>query len=232
MKTSESGKSLIKEFEGFRSEAYLDPVGIPTIGFGFVEGVRLGDVMSPAEADVRLEAELLRFERAVSEATGGNANQNEFDAMVSFAFNVGVAGLKRSTVVKAHNRGDKASAARAFSLWNKAGGKVMAGLTRRRAAEAALYLKPVAPVRSDPADPLPMPQRVDGESTLLKSPIIGGSAVTAGASTLGLVAESARSARDIKESLGEALPWILVAILLASVFVMYWRNKQRKQGWS
>lgn len=222
---------------GYVPEGLQSLSGAPwTIGYGFttVNGrkVQPHDRMTQLEAEVILDAELVEYEEAVEEACTVEPNENEFSAMVCLAWNIGIKAFKGSSILKAHNRGDRQAAARAYGLWNKAGGKVMDGLTRRRAAESALHLKPAPLMGNIPPNPEPITQNVQGETTLLKSPIIGGSAVTAGASTLGLVAEGARSARDIKESLGEALPWILVAILLASVFVMYWRNKQRKQGWS
>ncbi|MBW8465149.1 lysozyme, partial [Acidovorax sp.] len=136
MKTSPQGIALIREFEGFRAEAYRDPVGIWTIGYGFTKGVRQGDTMTREQADQRLRVELADYEAGVLRVTGGNLTQAQFDALVSFAWNVGVKGMAGSSVIKAHVRGDYQAAARAFALWNKAGGKVWPGLTRRRAAEA------------------------------------------------------------------------------------------------
>ena len=94
------------------------------------------------QAEARLITELLGYEQAVLSGCTLEPNQNQLDAMCSLAWNIGIAGLLRSTVLKCHNRGDAQSASRAFGLWNKAGGREWAGLTRRRAAEAALYLEP------------------------------------------------------------------------------------------
>ena len=116
MKTSPRGVALIQEFEGFSPVAYRDPVGIWTIGYGFIEGVKEGDRISKEQGAARLRRELVKYEQAVIQATGGIASQNEFDALVSFAFNVGVDALKKSSVIKAHRRGDKQAAARAFGL--------------------------------------------------------------------------------------------------------------------
>ena len=93
MKISSAGLSIIKEFEGFRANAYRDPVGVWTIGYGTTRGVKPGDVMTRAEAERRLRHELVEYERAVERATGGNATQPQFDALVSFAYNVGVKGM-------------------------------------------------------------------------------------------------------------------------------------------
>ena len=128
MKTSNRGLSLIVQFEGFRPDAYLDPVGIPTIGFGFIRGVKMGDKMTLAEARDRRKREIVEYEQGVLAAWTSKPNQNQFDAFVCFAFNVGVAGFRKSSVLKAHNRGDYQAAARAFSLWSKAGGKTWRNL--------------------------------------------------------------------------------------------------------
>ncbi len=140
MRTSDRGLALIREFEGFVDHAYLDPVGIWTIGYGFTARVRPGDKMTRAEADKRLREELGAYEAGIILATGGNTTQQEFDALASFAWNVGINGMQNSTAVRLHNKGDKQGAAEAFKLWNKAGGKVLNGLVRRRKAEAEYYL--------------------------------------------------------------------------------------------
>ena len=232
MKTSPKGIALITEFEGFRSTAYQDVVGVWTIGYGFTKGVQPGDTMTKAQAKARLAAELGEYEEGVLSACTNPPNQNEFDALVCFAFNVGVGGMSKSSVIKAHNRGDHQAAARAFALWNKAGGKVYAGLTRRRAAESALYLTPMPDDVSDPAEgpALDMPQRVDAESSLTRSPIVAGSGIAAGATA---AAEVARSVSEVREALGDWLPWILVAIAVgAAGWAMYSRWQQRKGGWA
>ena len=232
MKTSSKGIALITEFEGFRSKAYLCPAGVPTIGYGFTLGVQLGDTITKEQAKRRLARELESYEAAVTRACTNEPNQNEFDALVCFAFNVGIGGMRKSSVIKAHNRGDHQAAARAFALWNKAGGKVWAGLTRRRAAEAALYLTPMPDDVSDPAEgpALDMPQRVDAESSLSRSPIVAGSGIAAGATA---AAEVARSVSDVREALGDWLPWVLVAVAVgAAGWVMLTRWQQRRGGWA
>lgn len=232
MKTSPKGISLITEFEGFRSKAYQDVVGVWTIGYGFTLGVQPGDTITKEQAKRRLARELESYEAAVTRACTNEPNQNEFDALVCFAFNVGAAGMAKSSVIKAHNRGDHQAAARAFSLWNRAGGKVWAGLTRRRAAEAALYLTPMPDDVSDPAEgpALDMPQRVDAESSLSRSPIVAGSGIAAGATA---AAEVARSVSDVREALGNWLPWVLVAVAVgAAGWVMLTRWQQRRGGWA
>ena len=139
MNISKNGIALIKRFEGCKLTAYQDIVGVWTIGFGFTRGVRAGDTMTMAECEHRLEDELRQYEAAVLSATNDKVTQNQFDALVSLAWNIGVAGMRGSSIIKFHNAGNYKAAAAAFALWNRAGGKVVQGLVNRRAAEAALY---------------------------------------------------------------------------------------------
>ena len=143
-KIGAKGIALIKEFEGLSLKAYPDPAtnGEPyTIGFGHTGSVRMGDRVTEEQAEGLLRHDLERFEKAVN-ALAPKTTQNQFDAMVSLAFNVGEGNLKSSTLLKLHNAGDFAGAQGQFVRWNKAAGKVMAGLTRRREAEAKLYGTP------------------------------------------------------------------------------------------
>lgn len=231
MRTSPKGIALLKQFEGFRPAAYRDPVGVWTIGYGFTVGVVDGDRMTRAQADQRLADELLNYEAAVL-AAAGECNQNQFDALVCFAWNVGIKGMRTSSVIKAHKRGDFDAAARAFGLWNRAGNKVYPGLTRRRAAEAALYLEPVADDVSDGV-PQEMPQRVDAESSIVRSPIVTSTTIATGTASIGVVAEAARGVAEIRQSLGDWLPWILVAVAIGACGYTVWaRIRQRRGGWA
>lgn len=147
MTISAKGLALIKEFEGLRLKAYPDPGsgGAPwTIGIGttvYPDGrkVKPGDVVTEAQAEDYLRHDIAAFEDKVRKFTGGVATQGQHDALTSFAYNLGPENLRNSTLLKKHNAGDYAGAAGEFAKWNRAAGKVMAGLTRRRAAEAALY---------------------------------------------------------------------------------------------
>lgn len=233
MKTSKRGVELLIQFEGYRGEAYLDPIGIPTIGFGFVKGVQMGDKMSRSEAAERLKRELVEYEEGVLSAMTRTPTQPQFDACVVFAFNVGVAGFRKSSVLKAHNRGDFQAAARAFALWNRAGGKVWPGLTRRRAAEAALYLEPTEPEHVELPE---MPQSIEPETPLSASPINRASVVAGGTATLAAVSETINAVNEVKygvSSLGDWLmPALLVAVVALAGYIVWQRVKQRTQGWS
>lgn len=145
MKTGSNGISLIKQFEGCMLKAYPDPAtgGAPwTIGYGHTgNDVRPGMVWTQVQADSALISDLAQCERAVSRLVNVNLTQNQFDALVSFVFNVGSGNLQSSTLLRKLNSGDYRGAAEEFPRWNKAAGKVMVGLTKRRAAERELFLK-------------------------------------------------------------------------------------------
>lgn len=138
MKIGQRGLALIKQYEGCRLKAYKCPAGVWTIGYGSTgPHVGAGKVITQAEAEALLRQDLVRFERAVAQAD--SATQNQFDAMVSLAFNIGIGAFQKSSVLRKHNAGDHAGAKASFALWNKAGGRVLSGLVTRRAAEADLY---------------------------------------------------------------------------------------------
>lgn len=141
MKASDAAINLIKEFEGFRAAPYYDAVGVPTIGYGWTHGVTMHDKpITEAEATRKLVEGLTSYETGVLNCVDVDLQQCEFDALVSFAYNLGVHALETSTLLKRLNEGDYIGAADQFLRWNKAGGKVLAGLTRRREAERELFL--------------------------------------------------------------------------------------------
>jgi lysozyme len=239
MRLSLPARERLKRLEGFRAKAYIPvPGDRATIGYGFTDGVKIGDRMTREEADARLVEELRPYEMAVWQGCTLEPNQNEFDAMVLLCFNIGPAGFKKSTVLKAHNRGDHQAAARAFGLWNKSGGKVYAGLTKRRAEESALYLTPMPDDVSDPPEgPIAeMPQTVDAESRMTESPINRAGVVAGGTAAVATVAETARTVAEVKysvSSLGDWLvPLLLVAVVVLCGYVVWQRVNQRREGWT
>jgi lysozyme len=144
-RVSQAGVDLIHSFESCKLTAYPDPGSVDgkpwTIGWGSTgPGIARGVVWTQTQADDRFAADLARFEKAVA-LMAPVTTQNQFDALVSFAYNVGLAALNDSTLLRLHNKGDYAGAKDQFARWNKNDGKVMNGLTRRRAAEAAMYGK-------------------------------------------------------------------------------------------
>lgn len=139
MKTSERGLALIREFEGLRLAAYQDAVGVWTIGYGTTRGVKQGQKITAADAESLLRDDLARFESEVMRLVKVPLSQPQFDALVVFTYNLGAKNLGNSTLLRRLNAGDYKGAAGQFERWNKAGGKVLAGLTRRRAAERKLF---------------------------------------------------------------------------------------------
>lgn len=139
MTPSPRALDLIKQFEGLKLSAYICPAGVPTIGYGTTKGVRMGDTITAAEAERMLAQDVEKFAKGVREAVKVPLEQHEFDALVSFAYNVGLGAFRTSTLLRLLNAGDKEAAAKQFDRWNKAGGKPLAGLTRRRAAERKLF---------------------------------------------------------------------------------------------
>jgi GH24 family phage-related lysozyme (muramidase) len=145
MQISNNGINLIKQFEGCKLQAYQDSVGVWTIGYGWtqpVEGkpVAKGMAITQQKANILLTEGISQYEKGVTNLVTVPVNQNQFDSLVDFAYNLGVNALKGSTLLKKLNAGDYAGAAAEFPKWNKAGGKELAGLTRRREAEKSLFL--------------------------------------------------------------------------------------------
>ena len=141
MKISQEGLSLIKKFEGCELEAYKCAAGVWTIGYGSTKGVKSGDTINQKEADQLLLHEMAEYEGYINDMVQNNLKQNEFDALVSWVFNLGPANLKSSTLLKVLNSShpDWNDIPAQIKRWNKAGGKVLQGLIRRREAEALLF---------------------------------------------------------------------------------------------
>lgn len=140
MRTSQRGFNLIKSFEGLRLQAYQDSVGVWTIGYGATRGVKAGMSITKEQAERMLLNDVTRFEPEIDRLVKVPLNRNQWDALMSFTYNLGAANLESSTLRRLLNAGDYAGAAEQFPRWNKAGGQVLAGLTRRRAAERELFL--------------------------------------------------------------------------------------------
>ena len=164
MKTSARGIDLIKSFEGLELQAYRDAVGIWTIGYGHTAAAgaprpAAGLVISETEATEILTRDLSRYEAAVLRSLKRVPTQNQFDAMVSLCYNIGEGAFAGSSAVRYFNAGDFEMAAERFLLWNRAKGKELKGLTRRREAERKLFLDGSGAVPPPPdfpaADPVP-----------------------------------------------------------------------------
>lgn len=247
-KISPKGRDLIAEYEqgpggGPALLAYLCPAGKWTIGYGHIAGVKQGDTLpSKVAAEMLLDDDLADFGSQVDRLIGdAQTSQHEFDALASLAFNIGIGGLAGSTPLRLHKAGKKQDAARSFALWNKATVKgqlqALPGLTRRRAAETALYLGPDSIGGVERM--APMPQEVEPPKTAMQSKtvIAGGVSVAAGAAT---VADQINQVTPIIESIttvGASLQNVLKlgalalsVIALAAVAYMLFRYIQKRRN--
>jgi GH24 family phage-related lysozyme (muramidase) len=206
---------LVADTEGLRLEAYLCPAGVLTIGRGRTRGVKQFDTCTVAMADQWLCEDLTEFRDGVLKHVTRTPTPNQLGAMTSFAYNIGLGGFARSTVLRMHNAGDHQAAARAFALWNKAKGKVLNGLTARRAREAALYL----------TDDEVMVQEVDPESQLTQSPIAQAGAVSVTSGALAVAA-------TFGDSPTTALITVGIVSAISGLVAILQRKKQRDGGWA
>lgn len=194
---NKEGLDLIKQWEGLRLEAYLCPAGVWTIGYGHTETAKKGMKISQAEADRLLVYDLSRFIQGVEESLDVTVNDNQFAALVSFAFNVGVGAFKKSTLLKKLNAGDFSSVPSELARWNKVGGKVSAGLANRRAAEAGLWVK----------------------GSFVSSNYIGASEPSSGkasaAASYGGIAAAAATAAPLVQAFSDIPMWVGIAAIAA-----------------
>lgn len=141
MKTSEKIKTMIKAWEGCRLKAYKCPAGVWTIGYGHTEGVKAGMTITKQQADAMFEEEIEKFEKQVRPlVTDVTLTQNQYDALVSMAYNIGVGALRNSTLLKKVKANpDDPTIRTAFMQWVRGGGKILPGLQKRREMEANHY---------------------------------------------------------------------------------------------
>ena len=149
MKINNDGLELIKLFEGLRLKSYICPAGVLTIGYGHTGGdVKAGMIITEEEAEELLRQDLERFEEGVENLVEVELNENQFSALVSLAYNIGLGNFKRSTLLKLINKGNQDELEfvhSQFKRWVYAGSKILPGLQRRREAEFDLYSKPLPP---------------------------------------------------------------------------------------
>jgi len=237
MKTSRVGVDLIKKFEGLhkvmqdgRIRSYRCPAGRWTIGYGHTKGVRSGMHITKEQADQFLLEDLQEYEKAVSDHVEVPLSQAQFDALVSFAFNVGVGAFRTSTLLKRLNAGRFEDIPEQLMRWNKAtvdGVKtVLPGLTRRRAAEAALFTMDM-PFPSDDGKPLPQKNIANAPKPLTKSRTMWG----AFAATLGTILAEVSAQLHPLAAYGPVLEnAFLVVTILGIALVAYARWTDHKDG--
>ena len=139
MKISQEGISLIKKFEGCEYNAYKCAADVLTIGYGHTKGVKEGDLITQQEADKILEEDMKEYEGYINDYVTVDLDQNQFDSLVSWVFNLGPANLRASTMLKVLNNKEYEEVPNQMKRWNKAAGKVLEGLIRRREAESLLF---------------------------------------------------------------------------------------------
>lgn len=232
MRTSQRGIDLIKKWEGVKLTAYFCPANVATIGIGHTRTVTRADVhaqrrITTEEAERLLAKDLATFERGVLRLCTLPPNQNQFDAFVSLAFNIGLGAFERSTALRRHNAGDFDAAAGAIEMWNKAtvNGKrvVLRGLVARRADEKALYLTPVEPDL--------MTHAIEDEPSLIDSRTIQGGAVAGGATLAALVSDATENVRALSFLPPETLQTILGGLALIGIgAVLYARWDDWRRG--
>ena len=139
MKLGERGTEILKYFEGCKLTAYQDSVGVWTIGYGHTKGVYEGMTITQDQAEQMLLSELEEYEGYIKDMVTVPLTQNQFDALVVWVYNLGPTNFRNSTLLKELNAGNYNAAGQEITRWNKAGGKVLAGLVKRREAEAQLF---------------------------------------------------------------------------------------------
>lgn len=261
MKVSKKGLDLIKKHEGCVLHAYLCPAGILTIGYGHTgPDVTPNLKITQTRADFLLSEDVNKHGNGVMKALGPAAKtilQEEFDAFVSLAFNIGVAAFAKSTVCKRYKAGDKAACANAFAMWNKARVKgvlqPVAGLTKRRAEEAALFLSGngrtlVRATAEDVPDALVpetsiVPETKDNDRPLVKTKeVIVGSGLGVGGILNTISSFTIEDANQVKNSISEVkvdtpimqkfhVPEMFSgAVVMLGIFIVYKRITERKNG--
>lgn len=235
MKTSSRGIALIKAHEGLRLLAYRCPAGVWTIGYGHTSAagdppVVQGMKITGQEADTILRRDLARFERGVLSVVKVPLAQNQLDALVSFAFNVGLGAFAKSTLVRRLNEGRYEDVPRELMRWTRAGGRELPGLVNRRREEAALWRAIDPTVTAGRAEagnvePPTQPKSMVSSKT-------GAAAVATGvAGAIGPINEAVTAARDTADgvsALAAAGPWVLLCVVIVAASAFIWWDRRRK----
>jgi lysozyme len=220
MKMTEEGFVLIKHFEGFRANAYRDAVGVWTIGYGHTAmagapDVKSGMTISASEGERILTRDVDVFARGVQQLVRVAISDTQFSSLVSFAYNVGLGNFRKSSVLAAVNRQDFQAVVRRLQLWNKAGGRVLPGLVRRRAAEAALFSSDARIVK-----PVTIPVERSEAKPALQSKTVWGAAIT-------MVLAIAQAWLSVSQKIASIILLLAMAAFLA--LIIFERLKKMKE---
>lgn len=240
MKISKAGLNLIKEFEGVRLTAYKCPAGVLTIGIGHTSAagppeVKPGMTITAQDAYDILNCDLDQYEDAVNKFVKVPLTQNQFDALVSFVYNVGVGAFQKSTLLKKLNAGQYDAIPAELMKWTKAGGKELPGLVRRRRAEASLWrgVDETGSIGDDArVEPdLPKPSKTmakskEGNAALITAGLGGVTAAKDAADTIKQAGDSVTSVLQMLTSPSFLLPLLIV---VAGLAIWYWRRKRLQE---
>lgn len=241
MKTSPAGIALIQQFEGRRLEAYKCPAGVWTIGYGHTSAagkpeVKPGMVITKQEANDILVRDLVRYEDAVDRLVKVPLTQNQFDALVSFTFNVGEGALAKSTLLKRLNAGDYNAVPAELMKWTKGGGKELPGLVRRRRAECAMWRGVDDKADLDPDESRIEPDAPKPKKTMAKSKEGNAAILTGGAAAVTAASDISRQIKETGDSLNSVLDLVkdptflvLILVVLAAAAIWYWRRQRLEE---
>ena len=233
MKMSGGGLNLLKDFEGLRLKAYLDPVGIWTVGYGHTSAAGAPVVTSDlaitkSEAVEILKRDLTQYEDGVRKLVKVELTQGQFDALVDFAYNAGVGALAKSTLLKRVNAGKFNEVPAEFMKWTKGGGRELPGLVRRRRAEAKLWrgLDTDAPVVVD--ESRVEPDQPKASKSITQSREANAAVVAGGLSTIAIAQETIPLIRDGSSLISSLSPTILIfVVIIAAAAIIWYLRKQR-----
>lgn len=222
--------AIIKQFEGFRAKAYLCPAGVWTCGYGHTDGVGPHTTCTREQADAWLVDDVTWAEDAIHELVEQPLTQSQFDALVSFVFNIGRTQFARSTLLKKLNNGRYDEVPSELARWNKSKGRTLSGLIRRRSAEAELWNG-----GNDTFSEMPQAVEPDAEpKPLSESRTLVGAQLAAGGIGLTGIAEvlpKLLPVAGVFERLADGAPWVLLVIALAAIgFMVYARLDDRAKG--
>ena len=233
MKMSRNGLDLLKDFEGLKLRAYLDPVGIWTVGYGQTSAagppaVTPGLVITQGEADEILKRDMAQYEDGVRKYVKAALTQGQFDALVDFAYNAGVGALAKSTLLKRVNAGKFDEVPAEFMKWTKGGGRELPGLVRRRRAETKLRRgidtnTPVVVEESSAA-----PDRPKASKSITQSKEANAAVVAGGLSTIAIAQEAIPLVRDGGNLISSLSPTILIFVVIIAAAAIIWHFRKQR----
>lgn len=240
MNTSKAGLDLIKQFEGLRLKAYKCPADVWTIGYGHTSAagqpaVKSGMSITEAQANKILASDLGQYEDAINNSVKVELTQNQFDALVSFVYNVGIGAFQKSTLLKKLNAGQYDAVPAELMKWTKGGGKELPGLVRRRRAEAALW-RGVDDSKAIKQDARVEPDTPQPSKTMMQSKEGNAALVTGGAAAVSAANDVARQAKETGDSITSLLDLlknptfiVLLLVVIAAAAIWYWRWQRLKE---